>query len=89
MVEVMKITVTSFKRLASAPDPLAGHRRATPPPETPGHAQASLDQSLVGLLLVSLGFWCSQGSLCAFPASVSPVLSKFEQLSGGVHGALL
>ena len=54
MVEVMKIMVTSFKRThactatLSAPNPAAGHRRPTPPPETPGHSQASLGQSLVG-----------------------------------------
>ena len=72
MVEVMKITVTSFKRLASAPDPLAGHRRATPPPETPGHAQASLDQSLVGLLLVfSWVLVLTRFSLC-FPSICFP-----------------
>ena len=30
------------------PNPAAGHHRLTPPPETPGHAQASLGQSLWG-----------------------------------------
>ena len=54
MVEVMKIMVTSFKRTyactatLSAPNPAAGHCQPTPPPETPGHSQASLGQSLVG-----------------------------------------
>ena len=53
--------VTSFKRshagtaAVSAPDPAAGHRRPTPPLETPGHSWASLGQSLVGSLLLSLG----------------------------------
>ena len=48
----MKIMVTSFKRshphtvALSAPDPASGHHRLTPPPETPGHARASLGQSL-------------------------------------------
>ena len=32
-----------------------------PPPETPGHSQASLSQSLVGSLLLSPGSWCTQG----------------------------
>ena len=50
---------TSFKRShartaeLSTPDPAASHRRPTPPPETPGHSQASLGQSLVGSLLLS------------------------------------
>ena len=61
MMEVMKITVTSFKRshactaTLSAPDPAAGHRQPTPLPETPGHSWASLGQSLVGSLLLSPG----------------------------------
>ena len=52
MVEVMNIMVTSFKRFhahtaaLSASDPAAGHRQPSPLPETPGHAQASLGQSL-------------------------------------------
>ena len=47
MVEVMKIMVTSFKRsyawtaTLSAPNPAASHW-PMPPPETPGHLQASL-----------------------------------------------
>ena len=52
MVEVMETMVTSFKRshactaTLSAPSPAAGHPWPTPPPETPGHFQASLCQSL-------------------------------------------
>ena len=55
MVEVMKIMATSFKRshactaALSAPSPAAGHRQPTPPLETPGHSQASLGQSPVGM----------------------------------------
>ena len=66
MVEVMKIMVTSFKRshactaTLSAPNPSAGHRRPTPPPETPEHSWASLGQSLVVSLLLSSGSWCTQ-----------------------------
>ena len=61
MVEVMKMMVTSFKRYhagtaaLSAPNPAAGHCRPTPLPETPGHSQATVGQSLVGSLLLSPG----------------------------------
>ena len=94
MMEVMKIMVTSFKRSCactaalSAPNP-ASHHRPTPPPETPGHSQASLGQSLVGTLLLSPGSWCTPGFFCAFQESVSPVLCKFWWLYGGVNGDLL
>ena len=53
MVEVMKIMATSFKRshagtaTLSTLDPAADHHQSTPLPETPGHSQASLGQSLV------------------------------------------
>ena len=60
-----------------------------PPPETPGHSQASLGQSLVGSLLFSPGSWCTQGFVCALQKSVSPVLCKFWQLYGGVNCDLL
>ena len=50
---------------------------------------SSLDQSLVGSLLLSSGSFCAQGSVCAFQESVSPVLCKFWQLYGGVNGNLL
>ena len=91
MVEVIKITVTSFKRshactTLSAPNPAAGHHQPTPPPETPGHSRASLGQSLVGSLL-SPGSWCT-GSVA--PSRVYfPVLCKFWQLCGGDNGDLL
>ena len=48
MVEVVKIMVTSFKRSQACTDtvcasnPAAGHPRAMPSLETPGHPQASL-----------------------------------------------
>ena len=64
------------------PQPCSSHCQAIPPPETPGHSQASLGQSLVGSLLLFPGSWCSQ-------ESVSPVLCKFWQLCGGVNGDLL
>ena len=46
-------------------------------------------QSLVGSLLLSPGSWCAQGSVCALQESVSPFLTKFWQLYGGVNGNLL
>ena len=55
----------------SAPDPVAGHCRATPLLETPGPSQASLAQSLVGSQLLSLGSWCTQSFVCALEESVS------------------
>ena len=71
------------------PDPAAGHHRPTPLPETPGHSQASLGQSLLGSLLLSLGSWCTQGSICALQLFISLVLCKFWQLYSGVNGDLL
>ena len=59
-----------------APDPTAGHCQPTPPPETPGHLQASLGQSLVGSLLLFLGPGVHRFS-CALQHSVFPVLWKF------------
>ena len=90
MVEVTKLMVTSFQRshaltaALSAPNPAAGHRQPTPPPETPGHSWASLGQSLEGSLFLSPGSWCAQGSVCALQESVSPDLCKFWQLYGGL-----
>ena len=57
-----------------------------PLPETFGHSQASLGQSLVRSLLFSPGSWCAQGFVCALQESVSPVLYK---LYVGVNGDLL
>ena len=97
MVEVMKIIVTSFERshactaALSASNPAAGHCRPTPLPETPGHSQASLDQSLIRPLLIFLSpvSWCTQGFVCALHESVCPVLRKFWWLYGVVNGNLL
>ena len=78
MVEVMKIMATSFKRshahtaTLSAPNPATGHLRSMPLPETPGHFQASLGQSLVGSLLLSPGSWWAQGFVCAHPRVCFP-----------------
>ena len=59
------------------------------PPETPGHSQASLGQSLVGSLLLSLGSRHVQCFVCMLQESVSPVLCKFWWPYGGVNGDLL
>ena len=88
----MTIMVTSFKRShactapLSAPDPAAGHHQHIPLPETPGHSQTSLGQSLVGSLLLSSG---SKGFVCALQECVSLVLCKFWRLYGGANGDLL
>ena len=95
MVEVIKIMATSFKRshapiaTLSAPDPAAGYHWPMPLPETPGHSQASLGQSLVGSLLLSPGSWCAQSYVCALQESVSPVPCKFWQLCSWINGDLL
>ena len=59
------------------PNPVADRSQPTPLPETPGHPQACLAQSLVGSLLLSLRSWCAQGFVCALQESVSQVLWKF------------
>ena len=54
--------------------------------------QASLGQSLEGSLLLSPGFWWSQGFVCVLQESVSPVLgiiSKFWWIICWVNGDLL
>ena len=95
MLEELKIMLTSFKRshassaTLSEPNLAADHHRPVPPPETPGHSQASLGQSLVGSPFLSPGSWCTEGSVCALQESVSPVLCKFWGLYGGVNGYLL
>ena len=77
MAEVMKIMATSFKRslvptaTLSVPDPAAGHHQHKPLLEIPGHSQASLDQSLVGSLLLSPGSWWAQRFVCAIQEYVS------------------
>ena len=77
IVEVVKITVISFKRshtcaaTLSAPSPAAGHCRPMPPPEIPRHSWASLGQSLLWSLLLSPGSWYTQGSVCALQESIS------------------
>ena len=80
MVGVMVAMTASSKRTYDRllhSDPTAGHCRLTPLPETPGHSQASLAQSLVGKLLLSPGSWYTQGFVCALQVSISPVLWKF------------
>ena len=54
------------------PNPAAGHCQPVPPPEIPGHSQASLGQSLMVSLPLSPGSWCAQGFVCALQETVSP-----------------
>ena len=62
--------------------PTAGHYWLMPFPESPKQSQAGLTQSLVGSLLLSPGFWCVQGLVCAskslcFPQSYgSPIMKS-------------
>ena len=83
----MVAMATCFKRtyasmlwhavIFSASDPRAGNCQLTPPPESHGHSQVSLVQSLLGSLLLSPGSWFAQCFVCALQESVSPVLWKF------------
>ena len=66
MVEVMKIMVTSSQDALhamphSVPPTLQQATTHQCPPKAPGHSQASLGQSLLGVLLLSPGSWCAQG----------------------------
>ena len=84
MVEVLKVCIKrSHAHTVILSAPAAGHSQPMPLLETPRHSWASLGQSLGGgggggrSLLLSLGSWCTQGSVCALQESVSPVLCKF------------
>ena len=66
------------------PNPAAGHHRLTPLSETPGHAQASLGQSLVGSLLLS-SWVLVHTRFCLYPLRIcfpSPVLSSIIKSTG-------
>ena len=81
MVEVMKIMATSFKRSPAGTVVFSVHDSATGSqptllPETPGHLQASLGQSLVKSVLLSPQSWCTQGFVCALQESVSQSFSR-------------
>ena len=82
MVEVMKIMATSFKRshartaTLSAPNLATGHRWPKPLPETAGHSRAA------SFGVTATFSWCTQGSVCALPESVPPVLCKFWKSRG-------
>ena len=96
MVEVLKVCIKrSHAHTVILSAPAAGHSQPMPLLETPRHSWASLCQSLGGgggggrSLLLSLGSWCTQGSVCALQESVSPVLCKFWRLYDGVNGDLL
>ena len=91
MLEVVKMIATSFKRphartaALSAPNPAAGHHQPTPSLATPGHSRASLGQSLVGSLLLSLGPGAHKvlfvPSKSLFPSSVSSGSSMVELMA--------
>ena len=67
----------------SAPDPVPGHCRPTPPLETPGHSWVSLVQFLVGSLLLSPGSWCIQSFVCALQEFFSqPCVSSGGSMLG-------
>ena len=82
MVWVMKVIGTAIKRtwastlVFSANHLATSHSWTMPLPESPGLSKASLALSLVGTLFLTLGFWCTQGFVCALQQSVSG-LSKF------------
>ena len=81
--------VASFKRTCactvvfSAPDPIAGHCRPTPLPETPGHSQASLLWGLC-LFLLAPGIHkvLSVPSKSLFPQSPVQIVKHFQMGSG-------
>ena len=79
VMEVLQKNLYSTPKtfVVSAPDLAAGHWRPTLPPGTLEHSQASLTQSLAGLLILSPGPWCTQGFVCALQLTVSPVLCEF------------
>ena len=82
--------VTSFIRshagttTISAPDPTTGHHQPTPPPETPGHSQASLGQSLVESLLLSPGSWCTQGFVCALQEPLILIHQRADRMKNTI-----
>ena len=53
------------------PQPCSRTRQPMASPGILGHSQASLGQSLLGSPLLSPGFWCTQGFVCALQQSVS------------------
>ena len=93
MVEALKIMVISFKRshegtaILSAPNPAASHHQLMPPPDIPGHSQASLGQCLVGHFFLGPG--AHKVLFVPSKSLFSTVLCKFWQLYGGVNGDLL
>ena len=88
MVEVMKITGTSFKKSCacaatlSAPDPTAGHHRPTPLPEAPGHSQQMWGSFLWGHCSLLLGPGVHR-------VSFVPSKSLFPQSCGSSCGSLV
>ena len=85
------VEVTSFKKSHDAlPHSVSPTlQQVTADPGLHQRLLDTLGQSLVGSLLLSPGFRCTQGFVCPLQESVSPVLCKFWQLYGGVNGNLL
>ena len=73
----MPACCTSQDYCCQCPDPEASRCRPTPLLETPRLSQASLAESLVGSLLISLESWYTQGFVSALQEFVFPVLWKF------------
>ena len=63
--------------VCSASDPEAGHCWPTPLLETHGNSQVSLVHSLLWILFLSPGSWCTQSLVCSSQESVSADLWKF------------
>ena len=82
--------VTSFIRshagtaTISAPEPTTGHHQPTPPPETPGHSQASLGHSFVESLLLSPGSWCTQGFVCALQEPLILIHQRADRMKNTI-----
>ena len=70
----------------SVPNPAAGHHQPTPPLQTPGHSQASLDQSLVVTAPFS---WVMVHKVLFMPSKSLFPSPKFWQLYDGVNSNLL
>ena len=70
--ELCQHTTSPGTAVISVLDPLSGHCGSMPLPETPKHSQASLGESLVGSVLLSLGSWCAQDFVSALQEIIFP-----------------
>ena len=95
-VEVMKTTVTSFKRSHActstfrAPSPAAGHHWLMAPLETPRQSVTGKSGSVSCGVTAAFSWVLVHTRFClCSPRVYFPVLCKFWQLHGGVNGDLL